>query len=108
MAVTEYLVLFLAVATIARYEFTASAILPGFVSGIFRVRRVIFVIGALAAGISWIGMYVCVAYFLGAKVARRIGDAGTMGIIGIVVVVALALAVRSFWAWWRRREDRRW
>lgn len=91
----------------ARYELAASAILPGFVSGIFRVRRAIFFLGALIAGTCWIGMYVLVSYLLGAEVARRIGDAGTMGIVGILLVVALALGVRTFLAWWRRRGELR-
>ena len=41
-----------------RHNFTASVTMPAFVSGIFRVRLWVFVLGALVAGIGWIGMYV--------------------------------------------------
>jgi membrane protein DedA with SNARE-associated domain len=40
----------------ARYNFVASVTLPAFVSGIFRVRFYIFILGALVAGVGWIGM----------------------------------------------------
>ena len=38
-----------------RYTFVASATLPAFVSGIFQVRFWLFLLGALTAGIFWIG-----------------------------------------------------
>jgi membrane protein DedA with SNARE-associated domain len=41
-----------------RYTFVASATLPAFVSGIFHVRFWLFLLGALTAGIFWIGIYV--------------------------------------------------
>ena len=47
--------------------------MPAFVSGIFRVRFPLFVLGAVVAGIGWIGMYVGLSYFLGEEVAKRIG-----------------------------------
>ena len=60
-----------------RHNFTASVTMPAFVSGIFRVRVWVFVLGALVAGVGWIGMYVGISYFLGEEVAKRIGNAGT-------------------------------
>jgi membrane protein DedA with SNARE-associated domain len=57
-----------------RYNFVASVTMPAFVSGIFRVRFLIFILGALVAGIGWIGMYVGLSYFVGAEVAERIGN----------------------------------
>jgi membrane protein DedA with SNARE-associated domain len=51
----------------ARWNFLASVTMPAFVSGIFRVRFRVFVLGAVVAGIGWIGMYVGVSYFLGAE-----------------------------------------
>ncbi len=87
-----------------RYNFLASVTMPAFVSGIFRVRFRIFVLGALVAGIGWVGMYVGLSYFLGAEIARRIGSAGTKAIIGVIVIVAIGLAVRALVA--RRRASR--
>ena len=65
-----------------RHTFVASATLPAFVSGIFRVRFWLFLLGALVAGVFWIGMYVGLSYFLGEEVAKRIGAAGTKALIG--------------------------
>ena len=38
-----------------RHTFVASVTMPAFVSGIFRVRFALFILGALVAGVSWIG-----------------------------------------------------
>ena len=46
----------------ARHNFVASVTMPAFVSGIFRVRFYIFILGALVAGIGWID--VCRAFVL--------------------------------------------
>jgi membrane protein DedA with SNARE-associated domain len=92
------------------HAFVASVTMPGFVSGIFRVRFWLFVLGALVAGIGWIGMYVGLSYFLGAEVAQRIGNAGTRALLGVLVIVAIGLAIRTVYARWRaaRQEgDRR-
>src|SRR5208282_2996271 len=78
-----------------RYNFVASVTMPAFVSGIFRVRFWIFILGALVAGVGWIGMYVGISYFLGADIARRIGNAGTKAVIGVVVIVVIGLAIRA-------------
>ncbi len=40
-------------------------------------------------------MYVGLSYFLGAEVAERIGDAGTKAVIGVLVVVAIGLGIKS-------------
>jgi membrane protein DedA with SNARE-associated domain len=81
--------------------FLASVTMPGFVSGIFHLRFALFMLGALAAGSFWIGVYVVVSYFLGAKIAQAIGDAGTGLVLGVVAVVALGLACRAVLARWR-------
>ncbi|MDA8284717.1 MAG: DedA family protein [Actinomycetota bacterium] len=87
-----------------RHDFVASATLPGFLSGIFRVRFGLFMLGALAAGAFWIGLYVVVSYFLGADIATAIGSAGTKALLGIVVVVIIGLTIRFGWAKWRSRR----
>jgi membrane protein DedA with SNARE-associated domain len=82
--------------------------MPAFVSGIFRVRLLVFVLGALVAGVGWIGMYVGLSYFLGAEIAERIGNAGSKVVLGVVVVVAIGLGARAGLSAWRsRRRDRR-
>ena len=84
-----------------RWNFLASVTMPAFVSGIFRVRFSIFVLGAAVAGIGWIGMYVGLSYFLGAEIAKRIGNAGAKAVLGVVVVVAAGLAIRAIVSKWR-------
>ena len=73
----------------------ASVTLPAFVSGIFRVRFWLFLLGALVAGVFWVGMYVGVSYFLGEEVAKRIGAAGTKALFGVILLVAIGLAARA-------------
>jgi len=85
----------------ARWNFLASVTMPAFVSGIFRVRFPIFVLGALVAGIGWVGMYVGLAYFLGADIAERIGSAGAKALLGVIVVVALGLGLKAAVSRWR-------
>jgi membrane protein DedA with SNARE-associated domain len=84
-----------------RYTFLASATMPAFVSGIFRVRFLIFILGALVAGVGFIGMYVGLSYFLGAEIARHIGNVGTKAVIGVIVVVVIGLVIRAGVAKWR-------
>jgi membrane protein DedA with SNARE-associated domain len=93
----------------SQHTFGASVTLPAFVSGIFRVRFPIFVLGALVAGIGWIGMYVGLSYFLGAEVAQIIGNATTGVLLSVVVIVAIGLALRALYSRRRtaRAEDRR-
>jgi len=88
-----------------RHTFVASVTLPAFVSGIFRVRFWLFMLGALVAGIFWVGMYVGVSYFLGEEVAKRIGAAGTKALIGVILLVVLGLAARAGWSRWRAKHE---
>ena len=88
------------------HTFAASVTMPAFVSGIFRVTFAVFVLGAVVAGVGWIGMYVGLSYFLGAEIARRIGDAGVKLIIGVAVIVGAGLAIRAVLAKWHARHPR--
>jgi membrane protein DedA with SNARE-associated domain len=90
-----------------RYTFVASATMPAFVSGIFRVRFWIFILGAVVAGIGWIGMYVGLSYFLGAEIAKRIGSIGTKAVIGVIVIVVIGLVIRAGVARWRAARQAR-
>jgi membrane protein DedA with SNARE-associated domain len=83
-----------------RHNFVASVTMPAFVSGIFRVRLYVFTLGALVAGIGWIGMYVGLSYFLGAEIAQQIGKVGTRAVIGVIVIVAVGLGIRAGWSKW--------
>ena len=90
-----------------RYQFVASVTMPAFVSGIFRVRFWIFMLGALVAGIGWVGMYAGLSYFLGAEIARRIGNAGAKVVLGVAVIVIIGLGIRAAVARWRAARRRR-
>ena len=87
-----------------RHTFAASVTMPAFVSGIFHVRFLVFLLGALVAGVGWIGMYIALSYFLGAEVAERIGNAGSKAILGVAVIVAIGLGAKAGLAAWRRRH----
>src|SRR5690348_15341165 len=65
-----------------RHTFVASVTLPAFVSGIFRVRFWLFLLGALVAGVFWIGIYVGISYVLGEEIAKLVGKIGTKALIG--------------------------
>src|ERR1700760_1664997 len=90
---------------LGRHPFVASATLPAFVSGIFRVRFWLFLLGAVVAGIGWIGMYVGLSYLLGEEVAKRIGAAGTKALIGVIVLVVIGLAARAGWSRWHAHRQ---
>jgi len=90
-----------------RHTFAASVTMPAFVSGIFRVRFLVFLLGALVAGVGWIGMYVGLSYFLGEEVAKRIGSAGSKAVLGVVVIVAIGLGARAGLSAWRASRQRR-
>jgi membrane protein DedA with SNARE-associated domain len=90
-----------------RYNFVASVTMPAFVSGIFKVRFWVFVLGALVAGVGWIGMYVGLSYFLGAEIAKRIGNAGTKAVLGVLVIVAIGLGIRAAYSRWRAARSGR-
>jgi len=84
-----------------RHTFVASMTMPAFVSGIFRVQFWTFMLGALAAGIGWIGMYVGISYALGEEIANLIGKVGAKVVLGVIVIVAIGLAVRFGVSKWR-------
>ena len=84
-----------------RHTFVASVTMPAFVSGIFRVRFWLFMLGALLAGTGFIAMYVGLSYLLGEEVAKRIGDAGTKAVLSVVVIVALGLGIKAGYSRWR-------
>ena len=90
-----------------RHTFVASVTMPAFVSGIFRVRFYVFMLGALVAGIGWIGMYVGLSYFLGEEIAKHIGKIGTRALIGVIVIVVLGLCIRAGVARWRNTRQGR-
>jgi membrane protein DedA with SNARE-associated domain len=87
------------------HTFVASVTMPAFVSGIFRVRFPLFVLGALVAGVGWIGMYVGLSYFLGAEIAHHIASAGTKGIAAVIVLVVAGLGIRAGWSHWRASQQ---
>ena len=90
-----------------RHTFVASVTMPAFVSGIFRVRFYIFMLGALTAGIGWIGMYVGLSYFFGEEIAKQVGKIGTKAIIGVIVVVVVGLCIRAGVSRWRNTRQAR-
>ena len=90
-----------------RYTFVASATLPAFVSGIFRVRFWLFLLGALTAGIFWIGIYVGVSYFLGEEIAKLVGKAGTKALIAVIVLMVVGVSIRAGLSKWRASRQAR-
>ena len=85
----------------ADHKFTASVTMPAYLSGIFRVRLPVFVLGALVSGCFFIVMYVGLSYFLGAEVAEAIGNTGSKAVLGVLVVVAIGLGAKAGWSRWR-------
>jgi membrane protein DedA with SNARE-associated domain len=90
-----------------RYTFLASATLPAFVSGIFHVRLWLFMLGALAAGIFWIGIYVGISYLLGEEIAKLVGKIGTKALIGVITLVVVGLLIRAGLSKWRATRQAR-
>ena len=90
-----------------RHNFTASVTMPAFVSGIFRVRFYVFILGAVLAGIGWVGMYVGLSYFLGAEIAQSIGKAGSKAVLGVLLIVAIGLSIKTGLSRWRTARQRR-
>jgi membrane-associated protein len=90
-----------------RHTFVASATLPAFVSGIFHVRFWLFLLGALTAGIFWIGIYVGISYFLGEEIAKLVGTIGTKLLIAVIVLVVAGLSIRAGVAKWRATRQAR-
>jgi membrane protein DedA with SNARE-associated domain len=89
------------------HTFVASVTMPAFVSGIFRVRFWVFILGALVAGVGWIGMYVGLSYFLGAEIAKHIGSVGAKAVVGVIVIVVIGLVIRAGVAKWRATRQAR-
>jgi membrane protein DedA with SNARE-associated domain len=89
-----------------RHTFTASVTLPAYVSGVFRVRLIVFVLGALVSGSFFIALYEGLGYLFGEEVARRIGDAGAKALLVVILAIAIGLGIRAGWSRWRaaRRE----
>jgi membrane protein DedA with SNARE-associated domain len=84
-----------------RHTFVASATLPAFISGIFHVRLWLFMLGALVAGIFWIGVYVGISYLLGEEIAKLVGKIGTKALMGVIVLVVAGLLIRAGLSKWR-------
>jgi hypothetical protein len=47
-------------------------------------------------------MYVGLSYVLGEEVAKRIGNAGTKALLGVLVIVAIGLGIRAGYSRWPR------
>ena len=90
-----------------RYTFVASATLPAFVSGIFHVRFWLFMLGAMAAGVFWIGIYVGISYLLGEEIAKLVGKIGTKALIGVITLVVVGLLIRAGLSKWRANRQAR-
>jgi membrane protein DedA with SNARE-associated domain len=91
----------------ARHNFAASVTLPAYVSGIFRVRLPVFMLGALVSGAFFIVLYEGLSFLFGEEIARRIGDAGSKALLGVLVAVAIGLTVRAWWSRWRAGRQAR-
>ena len=91
----------------ARNTFVTAVTMPAFVSGIFRVRFYVFVLGALVAGIGFIGLYVGLSYFYGAEVARLVGDVGAKVLLSVLAAVAAGLTIKVGIAKWRTARQER-
>ena len=81
--------------------------MPAFVLGIFRVRFWIFMLGALVAGIGWVGMYVGISYVLGEEIAKLVGSVGVKVVLGVIVIVAIGLGIRFGVSKWRATRQAR-
>ncbi len=89
----------------ADHDFAASVTMPAYMSGIFRVRLPVFILGALASVSFFTAMYVGISYFLGAEVAKRIGNTGSKAVLAVVVIVAVGLGIRAGWSRWRAARE---
>ncbi len=90
-----------------RHSFAASVALPAYVSGIFRVRLHVFLLGALVSGAFFVGLYEGLSYLFGEEVVKRVGDAGSKAVLGVLAAVALWLCVRVGWSKWRAARQAR-
>ena len=87
------------------HAFAASVTMPAYMSGIFRVRFRVFMLGALVSGSFFIIIYIGISYFLGAEVAEHIGNAGSKAVLGVLVIVAIGLGIRAGWSRWRAARE---
>ena len=71
------------------------------------MRFWLFLLGAMTAGIFWIGIYVGVSYFLGEEIAKVVGKIGTKALIGVIVLVVAGLLIRAGVAKWRAGRQAR-
>jgi membrane protein DedA with SNARE-associated domain len=90
-----------------RYTFVASMTMPAFVSGIFRVRFWLFMLGALVAGIVWVGLYVGISYLLGEEIVKLVKAAGVKTVLSVIVIVAIGLGIRFGMSRWRATRQAR-
>ena len=52
-------------------------------------------------------MYVGLSYFLGAEIAKRIGNIGVKAVLGVVVIVVTGLVIRAGVSKWRAARQTR-
>ena len=71
------------------------------------MRFWLFLLGAMTAGIFWIGIYVGVSYFLGEEIAKVVGAIGAKALIGVIVLVVVGLLIRAGWSKWRADRQAR-
>jgi membrane protein DedA with SNARE-associated domain len=71
------------------------------------VRFWLFLLGALTAGIFWIGIYVGVSYFLGEEIAKLVGKIGAKALTGVIVLVVAGLLIRAGMSKWRANREAR-
>ena len=90
-----------------RHNFVASVTLPAYVSGIFRVRLDVFLLGALVSGTFFIALWEGLSYLFGEEVAKRIGDAGSKAVLGVAVAIGIGLGLRAAWSRWRAARQER-
>jgi membrane protein DedA with SNARE-associated domain len=81
--------------------FFASATMPSFLPGIFRIRFRTFMLVSATASICWTIMYVGLSYIFGAEIAHHVANAGTNAILAVVVLVVVGLGIRFGFSRWR-------
>ena len=65
------------------------------------MRFWLFMLGALAVGVFWIGIYVGISYLLGEEIAKLVGKIGTKVLIGVITLVVVGLLIRAGVSKWR-------
>jgi membrane protein DedA with SNARE-associated domain len=90
-----------------RHDFTASATMPAYMSGIFRVRFSVFLPGAAVSGAFFTGLYVGLSYVFGEEAARRLADTGAKALLGVILAVAVGSGIKAGWSRWRARRPER-